>query len=321
MEEKSSNILITQELQTPIRKQEFEVASFYRFLTIEEDRVSDFKNFFLEEGRKLSLGGLMILASEGFNGTVSGEAQSITLFRQLLLDTFKLPDLWFKKSRSEFVPYRRLSIRVRKEIVTSAMREDVRVRQGRYLTPEEWNRVLESNEEYFVIDTRNWYETKVGKFKQALDLDVDTFAELPQAVQCSQIPKDKKILTYCTGGIRCEKATLELEKLGFTNVYQLEGGILNYLAQFPHKHFEGECFVFDGRVAVDQELNPSKSYKLCPACGQPGKEKIICAYCERESIICSSCMEKRGLDTCSKNCRYHRELGRKPKRILKVKTN
>ena len=118
---------------------------------------------------------------------------------------------------------------------------------------------------------------------------------------------------YCTGGIRCEKASLEMKEMGYQSVFQLEGGILKYIEEFPNEEFEGECFVFDARCAVDQDLKPSQNYKLCWACGQPGKEKIVCSYCSQEGILCLKCIEENGESACSKNCRYHAGYGRKLK--------
>jgi UPF0176 protein len=112
-------------------------------------------------------------------------------------------------------------------------------------------------------------------------------------------------LIYCTGGIRCEKAIVEMNNHGFDNVYQLDGGILNYLEKFPNQKFEGECFVFDHRVAVDQDLKPSQTYGLCPHCGQPAEEKIECVRCDTVVAVCNECRDQHGKRTCSKNCAYH----------------
>ena len=116
------------------------------------------------------------------------------------------------------------------------------------------------------------------------------------------------MLIFCTGGIRCEKGILEMQRRGFNNVYQLEGGILNYLEKKPGQEFEGECFVFDHRVAVDQDLKPSARYKLCPHCGQPAETKIECGRCDSEAFVCGDCLTQNfKANTCSKNCAYHFE--------------
>ena len=178
--------------------------------------------------------------------------------------------------------------------------------QHRHLSPEKWNEVLKNEKDFVLLDTRNWYEVRIGTFKNAVDPKIEQFTELPEFVTEQAYPKDQKMLIFCTGGIRCEKAILDLEKRGYENVYQLEGGILNYLEKFPNDQFEGECFVFDGRVAVDQDLAPSQIYKLCPHCGQPSEVTITCARCDTEAMICRHCQEKALVgQVCSKNCAHH----------------
>jgi UPF0176 protein len=170
-----------------------------------------------------------------------------------------------------------------------------------------------------MIDTRNWYEYKIGTFQGALNPDIEKFTDFPEYIEKQGISKDKKMLIFCTGGIRCEKGILELQQQGYEKVYQLEGGILNYLAQYPRDEFKGECFVFDHRVAVDQNLSPSKNYVLCPHCGQPGDTSIVCKRCDHEDKICESCAQLTyKKETCSKNCAHQWELnpGRKGLRQL-----
>ncbi|NJL25760.1 MAG: hypothetical protein HC902_11680 [Calothrix sp. SM1_5_4] len=131
---------------------------------------------------------------------------------------------------------------------------------------------------------------------------------------------DKKVLIYCTGGIRCEKAILAMHELGYKNVHQLGGGILNYLKEYPKGEFEGECFVFDYRVAVDQNLQPTRRYQLCPHCGQPANTEVSCTQCEAKSVICHHCIEERSITTCSKNCAHHAKIGsgsRNPQKLAR----
>lgn len=158
-----------------------------------------------------------------------------------------------------------------------------------------------------LLDTRNVYETAIGKFRGAVDPKLQKFSEFSDFVTASDIPKNKKVLMYCTGGIRCEKASLEMQRLGFEDVYQLSGGILKYLEEFPDGPFEGECFVFDHRVAVDKNLRPSKQYKLCPHCGNPGDKSISCRKCGAQAIICDGCANNEYKVSCSKNCAHHLE--------------
>jgi UPF0176 protein len=155
-----------------------------------------------------------------------------------------------------------------------------------------------------IVDARNDYEYAIGKFKGAIDPSIKTFSEFPEFVKKGELPKDKKVMMYCTGGIRCEKALLEMEKQGYSDVYQLEGGILAYLQQFPEGNFEGECFVFDKRVAVDQHLQPSQTYHICPHCGNPGTLEVNCLACNKQAIVCYGCAKEERHKTCSKNCAY-----------------
>jgi len=119
---------------------------------------------------------------------------------------------------------------------------------------------------------------------------------------------------FCTGGIRCEKAVPEVQRLGYGNVYQLQGGILRYLEEYPEGFYRGECFVFDHRVAVDSGLQPSKLYKLCPHCGNPAQEQVSCCNCGAAAVVCKRCLEQPGRKTCSKNCAYHaRRVAARPR--------
>lgn len=175
-----------------------------------------------------------------------------------------------------------------------------------HLSPEKWEAKMKANSQ--VLDVRNRYEWEIGQFKRAKTLDIDNFQKFPEKLKSLNMDKNKDTLIYCTGGIRCEKAAKLMEEKGFKKVYQLEGGILNYLKSFPNSQFENECFVFDHRTAVDQNLQPSKKYSLCPHCGQPGDLSIICRHCEKPAVICQRCQDQ-GLSLCSKNCTYHFQAG------------
>lgn len=287
----------------------YAVSTFYFFKPLEnleliQAQVED-------KAKALSVSGLCILGVEGLNATVAAPGQSALLeFQSFIKEYFGVPDLFFKDSESHKNPFRRFKIKVREEIVTLGTPELVPDQQNNHhLSPEEWNRVLKEEKDFLLIDTRNWYETKMGTFKGAINPRIDKFTEFPEFVEKQKIEKDKKMLIFCTGGIRCEKGILELQRQGFKNVYQLEGGIINYLKQCPDDQFEGECFVFDHRVALDQQLRPSEQYGLCPHCGQPAKTQIACRRCDTETLICEDCLEldwKK--DTCSKNCAHQYQL-------------
>lgn len=251
--------------------------------------------------------GLVILGAEGLNSTFAcSTSESRERFKSFLQEVLGEKDLKFKDSKADFSPFRLFKVKQREEIVTLGAKElfpsDL---NHRHLSPEEWNKVLKEESDFLLLDTRNWYEVKIGTFKGAIDPQIEQFTEFPEWVEQQNYPKDKKMLIFCTGGIRCEKGLLELEQRGYKNVYQLDGGILNYIEQHPRDQFEGECFVFDNRVAVDQDLQPSQQFKLCPHCGQPAFESIKCARCGTETKICCDCHKlKTKQETCSKNCAH-----------------
>lgn len=285
------------------------VTTFYQFQTLPHPEQVKFD--LQTQAQNLHIKGLIIIGAEGFNATVSCRSHKNFLeFKQFIRDYFQQPDLFFKDSLSHKAPFRRFKVKIREEIVTLGTPELVPGEGiNHHLTPAEWNQVLKEEKDFLLIDTRNWYETKIGTFKGAINPGIDKFTEFPEYVEKHQIPKDKKMLIFCTGGIRCEKGILELQRQGFENVYQLHGGIINYLQQFPHDQYEGECFVFDHRVALDQNLHPTTRYGLCPHCGQPSSIQIQCQRCDTQELICEDCAKLEWKkDTCSKNCAYQYEL-------------
>lgn len=297
-------------------KAAFFITTFYKFITVDNPEAT--KDWFEQTALRNNIKGLIILASEGFNSTVSAKSEGdLHHFKNELLQRFQLKELNFKDSNSDRAPFRRFVVKLRPEIVTLGTPDLVPPDgKNRHLTPQEWNEVLKK-EKPVIIDTRNWYEYKIGTFKGALNPNTEKFSEFPKYMDSQNISKDQKVLIFCTGGIRCEKGILELTEKGYSNVYQLDGGILNYLKEFPDDQYEGECFVFDHRVAVDQKLNPTQKYKLCPHCGQPGNTPVDCKRCDTHDFICEQCAQLEWKkDTCSKNCAYQYKLhpDRKAKR-------
>ncbi len=290
----------------------YQLCTFYRFFPIPEEKLSELSQTIEAIALKHDIFGLFLIGTEGVNTTVSGLPTNVEPFKKEVQALFEFEDLNFKDSFSHIRGFEEFKIKSRKEIVTLG-REDIVPDQVtyRHLSPEDWNRMSEK-EDVIVLDTRNTYEVEVGKFSNAKDLEIEEFRDFPEKLKTSDLPKDKTYLIYCTGGIRCEKAIYEMQEQGYKDVYQLDGGILNYLEKCPEQKFDGECFVFDYRVAVDQKLKPTETYSLCPHCGQPAKELIECTQCGREEKICYRC-EKLGEDklTCSKNCAHHKRHGHK----------
>ncbi len=301
----------------------FHISTFYLFRPL--DDINQVQKSLESKAAELGVRGLFILANEGVNATFSSDnTESLSAYKNFLMSEFTTQDLNFKNSYSEKQPFRMFKVKQRKEIVTLNTPELVPDNtKNHHLSPKQWNEVLKSDEDFLLIDTRNWYETHIGKFKSAIDPNIDVFTDFPKYVKDNDIPKDKKILMYCTGGIRCEKGQLELNKMGYDNVYQLEGGILKYIEEYPNDEFEGECFVFDHRVAVDQDLMPTKKFKLCPHTGQPGHLEITCVRCDSKAMIAKEIKDDPIKSiTCSKNCAYHwtERPGKKgPKQVLEFK--
>ena len=279
--------------------QSYTVTAFYKFLEIEESELRSLRSELQRMGYKFKLQGLTLVATEGVNGTVSSSAEGIAQFKEFLQTRFG--DITFKDSYCEFRPFKRWLVKIRDEIVAIKDKSIIPDGDRNHLSPEQWHQVL-SEEDVVLIDTRNICETDIGMFKGAIDPRLNSFGEFPEWVRDCGIPKDKKVLMYCTGGIRCEKALISMQRQGYENVFQLKGGILDYLAEYPEGHWDGECFVFDGRVAVDHELAPSQRYKFCPHCGDPGDLQAECRICEVAMVICQPCSIHPERNTCSKNC-------------------
>ena len=301
------------------------ITTFYKFVKLDELQLRSIETELKRLNDQIGLRGLMIGGTEGVNTTLSIASQYGSTLKERLRSTFRslgisMEPLHFKDSFSETHPFHEMKFKVRDEIV-SLNRPDI-VPRGPHkkLSPSQWNEALR-DPDVLIVDTRNEYEYELGHFKNAINPKTEEFNEFPSWVKSGTLAKDKKILLYCTGGIRCEKAIYSLEESGYQNVYQLDGGILGYLEEVSESEFEGECFVFDYRVAVDQNLNPSKQYRLCPHCGQPGKEKLDCIQCGRPTVVCQKCLDVEDKKmaqehlTCSKNCAHHFRMGHTTTRV------
>jgi UPF0176 protein len=242
--------------------------------------------------------GHTIVAPEGVNGTVAGSPADVAGWKALL--EAKFGAIQWKEATAARTVFRRWIVRLKPEIVGLKKTDIVPAGRRRHLSPEEWQRALDE-EDVVLVDARNDYEWSIGRFRDAPAPGIDAFHDFPAAVEKAAIPKDKKVLMYCTGGIRCEKALIEMERQGYQDVWQLEGGILAYLEKFPERSFEGECFVFDGRIAVDQKLEASARYELCPHCGYAG-DLVISCHCGKTKKVCEACAAEERKRTCSKRC-------------------
>ena len=219
----------------------------------------------------LSIRGTLLLAREGINGTISGSKGNLEKVLNYLQSDSRFLGLEFKYSYSNKVPFKRLKIKLKKEIVTMGLAEiDPTHLVGTYVKPKDWNELI-NDPDVVLIDTRNNYEYEIGSFKGAINPNTETFREFPSFTENSlEKYRNKKIAMFCTGGIRCEKSTAYLKSKGYENVFHLQGGILKYLEDVGENEslWEGECFVFDDRVAVKHNLEQGK-YDQCHACRFP----------------------------------------------------
>ncbi|WP_371412585.1 rhodanese-related sulfurtransferase [Neorhizobium sp. T25_13] len=269
------------------------VAALYHFARF--DRYESFREplqaFCDENGIK----GTLLIAREGINGTVAGSEAAISGLLAYLRAQPEFVGLEHKESRASKMPFLRMKVRPKKEIVTMGV-EDIDPKRivGTYVEPKDWNALI-SDPETIVIDTRNDYETAIGIFKGAVDPQTKTFREFPDWVKNNTGLHNKpKIAMYCTGGIRCEKATAFMKEQGFDEVFHLKGGILKYLEEVPAEEslWEGACFVFDERVSVEHGLKEGK-HKLCHACRSPITAEEVTSPHYEEGVSCSTCYPTR----------------------------
>ena len=266
------------------------LAALYQFRDVPDP--ADLQQRLRDFVATIPLCGTLIVASEGINGTVAGNRDAIHALNQFL-SAEGFNDLEYKESMSHEKPFRKMKIKLKKEIVTLGVTVQPRDLVGHYCTPEQWNDLI-SRDDVILIDTRNDYEFKAGTFKGAIDPKTESFREFPEFVrqQLSE-HKDKKIAMFCTGGIRCEKSTSLLLQEGFNEVYHLKGGILKYLEEVPPEQslWQGECFVFDNRTAVTHGVQEG-THEKCHACGWPvtPEERAMPSF--ELGVSCVQCIDK-----------------------------
>lgn len=260
-----------------------------------------------------NLRGRIIISPEGLNGTVSGLKVDCEAYMAYVRSDKRFSDTEFKVEAHDVMAFAKLHVRVKQEIVHSSLRHiNPRERTGTYVEPEEFKNILKSQpKDTVILDVRSDYEHKVGRFKNALTLDIDNFRDFPEQVKALENLKDKKIITYCTGGIKCEKASAYLIDQGFENVYQLHGGIIKYGIEAYGEDFEGKCYVFDNRITADvNTINPSVISE-CHISGVLTDRMVNCAKPTCNAHIPMS--EEAGwlMDgCCSDECRQHPERRR-----------
>ena len=249
------------------------VCALYKFVTLEDHE--SLRQPYLDKLNALGIRGTLLLAHEGINGTIAGNRESIDEFLAWLNEDPRLTGIDYKLSSHPEAPFHRTKVKLKKEIVTMGVSGiDPNEIVGTYVDPRDWNALIQ-DPDTLLIDTRNDYEFEIGTFTNAVNPHTETFREFPDYVQQNLDPKQhKKVAMFCTGGIRCEKASAYMKKQGFEEVYHLKGGILKYLEEVPQEdtQWTGECFVFDDRVAVGHDLQKGR-YDQCHACRYPITEE------------------------------------------------
>ena len=245
------------------------VCAFYKFVSLDDYQALRFP--VQEQLEQLAIRGTILLAQEGINGTIAGTDLSIKGFLDWLQSDARFQDLDYKLSHHSEQPFHRTKVKIKKEIVTMGVDGiDPNKIVGTYVQAEDWNDLI-NDPETLLIDTRNEYEVGIGSFANALNPKTETFREFPDYVQQNMDPnKHKKVAMFCTGGIRCEKASAYMKEQGFNEVFHLKGGILKYLENVSPEEslWQGECFVFDDRVAINHQLEKGR-YDQCHACRYP----------------------------------------------------
>ena len=271
--------------------QQFKIFSFYQFINL--TNIKNIQNSILEFSSLKKIRGTTILSKEGINGTMAGKPDNMDEFLYLL-KSFNFNKLNLKESFSFEMPFYRLKIKIKNEIVSMLNKPiDADLPRAIHIDSKEWNNLID-NDDVLILDVRNKYETDMGNFNKSIITDSDSFVEFKNFIDNKlSINKNKRIAMYCTGGIRCEKASFYMRSNGFKNIYQLNGGILKYLEDTTSEDskWNGECFVFDNRVSVNESLKPG-TYELCRGCNNPisKKEKFLEGY--EKDVSCTKCYKK-----------------------------
>ncbi|MDA9862901.1 rhodanese-like domain-containing protein [Acidimicrobiia bacterium] len=260
----------------------------YKFIPIKNELV--LQETILKRSTILNLKGTVLISRKGINFSVSGNKNNIDKFLLFIRSDSRFADVDVKITYNEYQPFRKMLVRIKKEIISMGIEEiDPFQFTGQKISPKELNKKLNNNEDIVLLDTRNEYEVRLGTFKNAIDLNLDSFRDFPKEIEkLRKKLNGKEVVMFCTGGIRCEKASALMLKNGFENIQQIDGGVINYFKETGGRHWNGDCFVFDDRVALDKDLLET-DYVLCFRCREPlnkeeiGSEKYkideYCPYC------------------------------------------
>ncbi|MEX0932133.1 MAG: rhodanese-related sulfurtransferase [Candidatus Saccharimonadales bacterium] len=278
----------------------YSVLLYYKYVAIKDPEAFSGAQKALCE--KLGLKGRILISKGGINGTVGGMQKATDAYIEAMRQDPRFTSIDFKESIGSKDVFPKLSVKVRDEIVTLGTPDDPKIKNsGKHLNPEEFHEFIQK-EDVVVLDARNNYESAIGKFKNAVTPDIQAFKEFPKYIEQNKKRfKNKKVAMYCTGGIRCEKASALVKEKADADVYQLQGGIQRYGEKFPEGEWQGEMFVFDGRMKFWFKDNPERLGK-CVNCQNPTNEFMNCAHkpCNALTLMCKECQKVK--NTCSKTC-------------------
>ena len=289
---------------------QYTIISYYNFIKIKN--LFNFKNILNKFTNDLDIKGMILIASEGLNFSISIRSSQYNIFIKRFNTLFKLLYDDLKISYSNKHIFRKIKIKIKKEILTTRLQHQINIEKhlGEYVNPIEWDNFIK-RPDVVLIDIRNFYETEIGSFPEAINPKVKNFTELLNWINENMLTKEnkkKKIAMFCTGGIRCEKATSFLKSKGHNDVYQLEGGIIKYLEKTINKSsWYGECFVFDNRVSVDKKLKKG-SYKICYACRMPLSKDDIKNEKYIKGVSCHKCYGKKSQTQIDKYLMRYKQL-------------
>lgn len=284
------------------------VCALYKFVALPD--FADLKPLFQQQLLEHKIRGTLLLAEEGINGTIAGSKSAIEAFLAWLISDQRFSDIDYKLSLHEKAPFHRTKVKLKKEIVTMGVENiDPNDIVGTYVEPDQWNELI-NDPETLLIDTRNEYEYEIGTFDNAVNPHTETFREFPDYVKDNLDPKKhKKVAMFCTGGIRCEKASAFMKQQGFDEVFHLKGGILKYLENVEPEQsaWSGECFVFDDRVAVNHNLDKGQ-YDQCHACRHPITEEQKKSAHFIAGVSCPRCYDQLTEDQKSRFAEREKQI-------------
>ena len=282
------------------------VLSFYKLKKIK--KLKSLKNILFKKINYLSIKGLIILSPEGINGTLAGSINNINIIKKILFKNLNISKFDIQnKTKSKFIPFLKAKIKIKNEVVPINEKYNFNKNfKKKYLTPLQWNKFLELKNSK-IIDARKPFEYEVGTFRKAINPNTNNFRDFKNYL--SKLNKDEKLGMFCTGGIRCEKASNYLYKNGFKNIYMLKGGIINYFNKIkPKKNkWEGECFVFDNRVTIKKDATPG-TYGICNGCRMPISAKEMKSFKYKIGLSCPKCYNKLSDDQIKRFTMRHNQI-------------